>query len=663
MATLKILVTWFILALAPAGLCAARAQESTPVYHVNSKERKQHSQSKRAYVTLLYGDEFLLGVRVLGQSLRETGTTKDMVVLVSSGVSEPGISVLEADGWIVDRVVLLDNPIHNHPSRFWGVYTKLRIFNMTQYDKLVYLDADTIVVKSIEDMFDCQGFCANLKHSERLNSGVMVVEPSATLYADMMSKIDKLPSYTGGDQGFLNAYFPDFPNARIFEPRKIDSRAVSSAGEEEGEGEGEKQENDDGDRDDEDVEDKEDDEEKDVKGGRGGDSVSSLLGRQQGGGGAEVVRSSNGEKRQQQQEQSEGVRMERLATAYNADVGLYILNSNKWMIDEKDLRVIHFTLGPLKPWDWWTDWLLKPVDQWQEIRRRLPASVSGAKGGGSWRLTCAVHVLFVLPIIALLVVYRRWILHFYKELAGRIFRAVTTSCGAGSCGSRHSLFFFCCWRQQKSSHYAVISSPASSSSSLPGIASAVAETREKGRVPVFLGPVSVCVCFFIVLISTGGAMYLVPRQVRPWEGLLLLYEWTFLAFSLLFGKYLESVQAWGRLAAATAAQAGGGADGAQKYGQSGSKGKTGNGKTSTIVVWDPDTLLYSLGMIFFSILAPSLPFLLRVDSFFPWIGCLFVGVAMLISFLTHAAERLAVRWYILGRDEWTQSRCFECCLV
>lgn len=34
------------------------------------------SRTKEAYVTLLYGDSFLLGVRVLGQSLRQTGTTR-----------------------------------------------------------------------------------------------------------------------------------------------------------------------------------------------------------------------------------------------------------------------------------------------------------------------------------------------------------------------------------------------------------------------------------------------------------------------------------------------------------------------------------------------------------------------------------------------------------
>lgn len=30
----------------------------------------------QAYVTLLYGEDFLLGVRVLGESLRRTGTTR-----------------------------------------------------------------------------------------------------------------------------------------------------------------------------------------------------------------------------------------------------------------------------------------------------------------------------------------------------------------------------------------------------------------------------------------------------------------------------------------------------------------------------------------------------------------------------------------------------------
>ncbi|KAJ6822325.1 LRR receptor-like serine/threonine-protein kinase ERECTA [Iris pallida] len=44
--------------------------------------------SPEAYVTLLYGDEFLLGVQILVGSIRDTGSEKDMVALVSDGISD-----------------------------------------------------------------------------------------------------------------------------------------------------------------------------------------------------------------------------------------------------------------------------------------------------------------------------------------------------------------------------------------------------------------------------------------------------------------------------------------------------------------------------------------------------------------------------------------------
>ncbi|PPD87849.1 hypothetical protein GOBAR_DD15210 [Gossypium barbadense] len=132
-----------------------------------------------------------------------------MVVLVSDGVSDYAKKLLEADGWIVENISLLVNPNQVRPKS-----VSLLEFACA----VVYLDADTIVVKSIEDLFKCEKFCANLKHSERLNSGVMVVEPSEAVFNDMMSKVNTLPSYTGGDQGFLNSYYSGFPNSHVFDP-------------------------------------------------------------------------------------------------------------------------------------------------------------------------------------------------------------------------------------------------------------------------------------------------------------------------------------------------------------------------------------------------------------------------------------------------------------
>lgn len=51
--------------------------------------------TEEAYVTLLYGDEFVLGVRVLGKSIRDTGTRRDLVVLVSDGVSDYSRKLLQ----------------------------------------------------------------------------------------------------------------------------------------------------------------------------------------------------------------------------------------------------------------------------------------------------------------------------------------------------------------------------------------------------------------------------------------------------------------------------------------------------------------------------------------------------------------------------------------
>ena len=55
--------------------------------------------ARRAYATLLYSD-FIEGTRALGQSLRESGTTADTVVLVTPDVREETRETLARDGWM-----------------------------------------------------------------------------------------------------------------------------------------------------------------------------------------------------------------------------------------------------------------------------------------------------------------------------------------------------------------------------------------------------------------------------------------------------------------------------------------------------------------------------------------------------------------------------------
>ncbi|KAB1202575.1 putative glucuronosyltransferase PGSIP6 [Morella rubra] len=73
------------------------------------------------------------------------------------------------------------------------------------------------------------------------------------------------------------------------------------------------------------------------------------------------------------------------------------------------------------------------------------------------------------------------------------------------------------------------------------------------QVPIFLGGISVVVCFMAAVVSLAFALAIVPRQVMPWTGLLLMYEWIITLFILFFGGYLHLIYLWGKT---TATQAG-----------------------------------------------------------------------------------------------------------
>lgn len=75
----------------------------------------------------------------------------------------------------------------------------------------------------------------------------------------------------------------------------------------------------------------------------------------------------------------------------------------------------------------------------------------------------------------------------------------------------------------------------------------------QAKVPTYLGGVSVFFCFTAALVALALGIAIVPRQVMPWTGLLLMYEWTFTIYSLLFGGYLHLIYQWGK---ATAVQSG-----------------------------------------------------------------------------------------------------------
>lgn len=115
-------------------------------------------------------------------------------------------------------------------------YTKLRIWSLTNYTRLLYLDADMLIIETgiskiwyypspvilsssdstSEDSTDNVHFrippCAvpDVFPPDKFNAGLLLIKPDIRIFNDMLTQINVLPSYDGGDTGFLNAYFPSW---------------------------------------------------------------------------------------------------------------------------------------------------------------------------------------------------------------------------------------------------------------------------------------------------------------------------------------------------------------------------------------------------------------------------------------------------------------------
>lgn len=167
-----------------------------------------------AFVSLTTNDQYGLGAYVLGKSLRKSNTSKKLVLLITSGVSENCrqklnsvwddlIDVTVLDSQDKENLALLARP------ELGVTFSKLRAWTLTQFKKCVFLDADTLVIQNVDDLFEREELSAapDIGWPDCFNSGVFVFKPSLETYDNLLKFSKKHGSFDGGDQGLLNDYF------------------------------------------------------------------------------------------------------------------------------------------------------------------------------------------------------------------------------------------------------------------------------------------------------------------------------------------------------------------------------------------------------------------------------------------------------------------------
>jgi len=192
---------------------------------------KSGTPPRYAYVLMHYegtpkDDEYVLGLRVLIRSIQDTKTPHDIVVILSKNVRESTRAALQADGAKLLEVDNLQNPFerkvegrNSYKARFVYSFNKLYVWNMTDYERVVFLDSDNIFIDNMDALFHCGHFCVVFMNPLIFHTGLIVVKPDATMFKRLVHALysDASFSHDGADQGFLVAQF-DVEHAPLYLP-------------------------------------------------------------------------------------------------------------------------------------------------------------------------------------------------------------------------------------------------------------------------------------------------------------------------------------------------------------------------------------------------------------------------------------------------------------
>jgi glycogenin len=177
------------------------------IYDRSEHARRSPGKPRICYVTVGTPD-YDWGVRVLLRSLRRTTSVPIIILMTSPWQVRTEVS----DVYAVEVPTLIRSDEHREREEFGSTYSKLWTFGLSGFDRIVFLDADVLVLKSLDALFRERDFLVcrdsvELANPNRFNSGLLAFTPSDELFDKIKEQAADAHSYDGGDQGLLNSIF------------------------------------------------------------------------------------------------------------------------------------------------------------------------------------------------------------------------------------------------------------------------------------------------------------------------------------------------------------------------------------------------------------------------------------------------------------------------
>ena len=188
---------------------------------VTDRQGSETSSSNHVGIfTQFYTDDFFKGVLTLAHSVHKHHPNVEFNIMYIEGrVSQVYLDAFTTLGYTLRRVNLIrpakkpDNPRHNEQ------FTKLRLWTFTEYDRVIYLDGDCLVVGDLSPLFSISSefpFAAVGDVWDRpdgfdinFNAGMLSLTPSITTYNHLVETISKTDKYNPAmaEQAMLNYAF------------------------------------------------------------------------------------------------------------------------------------------------------------------------------------------------------------------------------------------------------------------------------------------------------------------------------------------------------------------------------------------------------------------------------------------------------------------------
>ncbi|CAI5489812.1 unnamed protein product [Closterium sp. Naga37s-1] len=192
---------------APVGTC--QLYPTPPRLPPATSPAPQVGTEKQAWATVLHSsDKYICGALALARSLRRVGTRHEMVAFVSKEVSQRAQRSLALAGWKVVAVGRMRSSFKASSNYCKYNHSKLRLWQMAQYSKLIFLDTDMLVLRNLDHLFAMPELTAVSNNQFQFNGGLLVVDPSPCTFAMLKDALALFETYNDCEQGLLNELYP-----------------------------------------------------------------------------------------------------------------------------------------------------------------------------------------------------------------------------------------------------------------------------------------------------------------------------------------------------------------------------------------------------------------------------------------------------------------------